>query len=208
MALPADEDTDRDGIETRTRFRSLGMDTLFGLWMPRVYAAEAEGSVRQREDARRSRLASIGSAINAEGGHDRVLAAFNAYVASMDRYLGDLGIEARPVRDRDAAFRRFVTSRRRSLSDPAFQQRHARLMTFAPMFDVWQDPDVAKKFEASFFEDLAWRSSPSVTRRPRIVKSIIDGLNEDAIWQTSEELQDTFAARLSANPWSDEDWLD
>ncbi|MET3439037.1 hypothetical protein [Sphingomonas sp. 1185] len=102
LALPADEDTDRDGIETRTRFRSLGMDTLFGLWMPRVYAAEAEGSVRQREDARRSRLASIGSVINAEGGHDRVLAAFNAYVASMDRYLGDLGIEARPVRDRDA----------------------------------------------------------------------------------------------------------
>jgi hypothetical protein len=208
LTLTVDEDADGDRVETRTRFRSLGMDTLFGLWMPRTYAEEAGASVRHREDARRSRLALFGAALIAEGGRDRALAAFQAYVASMDRYLGDLGIEVRPVRDRDAAFNRFITSRTRSLSDPAFQQRHARLMTFAPMFDVWQDPDVAKKFEASFFEDLAWRSSPSTTRRPRIVKSIVDGMDEDAMWQTSEELRDAFAARLATDPWSDEDWLD
>ncbi|MFZ3481670.1 hypothetical protein [Sphingomonas sp. 3-13AW] len=207
LALPVEDDVDGDSAETRTRFRSLGMDTLFGMWMPRVYKEEAEAAVRQREDSRCARLAAIGEALVAEGGRARAFDAFRAYVESMDQYLSDLGIEIRPVRDRDAAFARYITSRTQSLSDPAFQRRHARLMTFAPMFDVWQDPAVAPRFVASFFADLAWRSSPSVTRRPRIVKSIIEGMDEDAEWQTEDELRDAFAARLSNEPWSDEEWI-
>ena len=124
----------------------------------------------------------------------------------MDRYLTDLGIETKPIRDRDAAFARFLKSRTDGLSKDTFLSRHARVMTIAPMFDVWQDPDVAAQFVQSFFDDLAWRATPTTTRKPRIVRSLLEGLGDDADWQTSEDLQTAFADRLEAEPWDNDEW--
>lgn len=202
------EGGEQNELDVRAQFRALGMDTLFGLWMPRVYAARAERAVAERERAVARRLAGLGVGLSSPAGQASVQAAFRRYVTTMDRFLVDLGVEPKPIRNRDLAFDRFLASRTRNLSDPAFAKRHARVMTFAPMFDVWQDPEVGEEFVLSFFEDLAWRAAPSTTRRSRIVRSLLDGLDEDATWQTAEDLRDAFAARMEDEPWSDDEWLE
>lgn len=173
-ALGMTADDLRDDRQERTRFRSYRMETLFGLWMPSAFAAMAESSVIDRQRRNEKRLASIGERLVGAGAQASVTAAFHVYLASMDCYLGELGIEAKPVRDRDAAFARFLASRTRGLGDPALIVRHARVMTFARMFDVWQDPGAAEEFERSFFEDLAWRAAAGAARYPMIVRCILN----------------------------------
>ena len=203
----ADTDPDeKEGAASRVRFRDHGMDTLFGLWMPSVYADDVQASVTERESEIEARLRAIGQRLADPAGQQTAQTAFTGYVASMDRYLTDLGIEAKPIRDRDAAFARFLKSRTDGLSKDTFLSRHARVMTIAPMFDVWQDPDVAAQFVQSFFDDLAWRATPTTTRKPRIVRSLLEGLVDDADWQTSEDLQTAFADRLDAEPWDEDEW--
>lgn len=197
---------EREDVASRVRFRDHGMDTLFGLWMPSSYAAIIQASVREREAAIEERLRAIGRRLVDPSGQQAAHTAFAGYIASMDRYLSDLDIEPKPIRDRDAAFARFLKSRTDGLSKGPFLSRHARVMTIAPMFDVWQDPAVASQFVQSFFDDLAWRATPTTTRKPRIVRSLLDGLGDDADWQTSEDLQTAFADRLDADPWDDEEW--
>lgn len=197
---------EREEVASRVRFRDHGMDTLFGLWMPSAYAAIIQASVREREAAIEERLRAIGRRLVDPSGQQAAHTAFAGYIASMDRYLSDLDIEPKPIRDRDAAFARFLKSRTDGLSKDPFLSRHARVMTIAPMFDVWQDPGVASQFVQSFFDDLAWRATPTTSRKPRIVRSLLDGLGDDADWQTSEDLQAAFADRLKADPWDDDEW--
>lgn len=197
---------EREEVASRVRFRDHGMDTLFGLWMPSAYAAIIQASVREREAAIEERLRAIGRRLVDPSGQQAAHTAFAGYIASMDRYLSDLDIEPKPIRDRDAAFARFLKSRTDGLSKDPFLSRHARVMTIAPMFDVWQDPGVASQFVQSFFDDLAWRAMPTTSRKPRIVRSLLDGLGDDADWQTSEDLQAAFADRLKADPWDDDEW--
>jgi len=202
-------DLDLEGEDTisRVRFRDHGMDTLFGLWMPSAYATIIRSSVQERETEIAARLHAIGQRLADPAGQQTARAAFHQYVTSMDRYLVQLGIEAKPIRDRDSAFARFLQSRTRGLCNEAFVSRHARVMTIAPMFDVWQDAEVAAAFVRSFFDDLAWRATPGAKRRPRIVRSLIDSLDEDADWQTAEALEEAFEERLGEAPWSDDEWM-
>lgn len=195
-----------DDSVTRTRFRDNSVDTLFGLWMPLSYFSEVKDKVLEQQIANERHLSAIGDRLCEPAGQQAAIVAFDAYITSMNRFLAELGIEVRPIRDRDAAFVRFLRSRTRSLSDAAFVARHARVMTFAPMFDVWQDPPVAEEFVRTFFEDLAWRASSPATRRPRIVRAILSRLREDVDWQTSEELQSAFETRLADEPWNESEW--
>ena len=191
---------------SRLRFRDHGMDTLFGLWMPSSYAVIVQASVTGREAAIGASLRTVGQKLADPAGHQAVLEAFAGYIASMDRYLEDLLIEAKPIRDRDAAFARFLKSRTDGLSEERFVSRHAKVMTIAPMFDVWQDPDVASQFVQSFFDDLAWRAMPTNKRKSRIVRSLVESLGDDANWQTAEDLQTALAQRLETDPWDDDEW--
>jgi len=197
---------EKEDAASRVRFRDHGMDTLFGLWMPSAYAVIVQASVTGREAAIGASLRAIGQRLADPAGQLAAHNAFGGYIASMDRYLIDLDIEAKPIRDRDAAFARFLKSRTDGLSNDGFVSRHAKVMTIAPMFDVWQDPDVAAQFVQSFFDDLAWRATPTTTRKSRIVRSLVDGLSDDADWQTAEDLQTAFADRLETEPWDDDEW--
>jgi hypothetical protein len=123
----------------------------------------------------------------------------------MTRYLGDIGVEAKPVRDHDAAFARHLAARTRCLFDRSFVARHARAMIFALMFDAWQDPRVAREFVRSFFEDFARRATGP--QRPRIVRCLVDGLGGDGAWQTAEDLEAAFEIRLQEAAWEDDEWL-
>lgn len=203
--VDADPEEQDDAIG-RLRFRDHAMDTLFGLWMPSRYAIDVEASVGERAASREAQLRAIGQRLADPIGQQAARDAFHAYVTSMDRYLTDLGIEAKPIRDRDAAFVRFLKSRTAGLAEDAFIARHARIMTMAPMFDVWQDPDAAAQFVQSFFDDLAWRARPTNPRRPRIVRSLLEGLGDDADWQSAEDLQGAFADRLRVRPWNEDEW--
>ncbi|MBY0613391.1 MAG: hypothetical protein K2P80_14525 [Beijerinckiaceae bacterium] len=191
---------------SRVRFRDYGMDTLFGLWMPSAYAAIVQASVTGREAAIGEMLRAIGQRLADAAGQQAAHNAFARYIASMDRYLNDLDIEAKPVRDRDAAFARFLKSRTDGLSKDSFVSRHARVMTIAPMFDVWQDADVAAQFVQSFFDDLAWRATPTTTHKSKIVRSLIESLGDDADWETPENLQAAFVDRLEIEPWDNDEW--
>ena len=200
-----DPDEKKDAA-SRVRFRDYGMDTLFGLWMPSAYADIVQASVTGREAAIGAQLRAIGQKLADPGSQKAAHTAFARYIGSMDRYLIDLDIEAKPVRNRDAAFARFLKSRTDGLSKDGFVSRHARVMTIAPMFDIWQDADVAVQFIQSFFDDLAWRVTPTTTRKSRIVRSLLEGLGDDVDWQTAEDLQTALADRLKTEPWDDDEW--
>jgi hypothetical protein len=200
------EPDEKEGGVSKVRFRDHGMDTLFGLWMPSAYAAIVQASVTGREAAIGASLRAIGQRLSDPAGQQAAHNAFAKYIASMDRYLIDLDVEAKPIRDRDAAFGRFLKSRTDGLSKDSFVSRHAKVMTIAPMFDVWQDADVAAQFVQSFFDDLAWRATPTTMRKSRIVRSLVEGLSDDADWQTAEDLQTAFADRLETEPWDDDEW--
>jgi hypothetical protein len=207
-AIAMTEDDREVGEDTlsRLRFRDSGVETLFGLWMPRAYVAEVEPRVAEQQLSNANRLTAIGKRLSSPSGQQAATDAFAAYIESMDRYLGELKIEAKPIRDREIAFTRFLLSQTRGLSDPAFVARQARVMTFAPMFDIWQDPAVAQDFVNSFFEDLVWRASATSARRPRIVKAILNALGGSPDFQTFEELEMAFARRLVDEKWSDKEW--
>ena len=162
--------TEKEDAVSRVRFRDHEMDTLFGLWMPSAYAAIIQEPVTERQAAIGAKLRAIGRRLADPDGQQAAHTAFAGYIASMDRYLFDLDIEPKPIRDRDAAFARFLKSRTDGLSKESFLSCHARVMSIAPMFDVWQDPGVAAQFVQSFFDDLAWRATPTASRKPRIVR--------------------------------------
>lgn len=42
--------------------------------------------------------------------------------------------------------------------------------------------------------------------KPRIVRSLLDGLGEDTDWQTSEDLEAAFTDRLETDPWDEDEW--
>jgi hypothetical protein len=43
-------------------------------------------------------------------------------------------------------------------------------------------------------------------RKSRIVRSLVEGLSDDADWQTAEDLQTVFADRLETDPWDHNQW--
>ncbi|MER9145612.1 hypothetical protein NKH92_23360 [Mesorhizobium sp. M0871] len=195
---------DEDETAIRTRMRDYGLDTVFGLWLPRTYAAEVETSIRDQRRSLGNRLSVIGAKLSDPKVKQNAMEGFQNYVSSMDRYLGELDIKPKPIKDRDGSFARFLAVRTRNLTNAGYVERHSRLVTFAPMFDAWLEPRVANEFERSFFEELAWRAQ--ALRRAKIVRTLLDGIDVDDGWTEDGDLPRALSAKLKRSGWEDEEW--
>jgi hypothetical protein len=200
-ADPIDAD---DPPTAQRRYRPSSIDTSLGLWVPTTYADELVAAIAREEDRRERRLARVACALAGVDGEASVRSAFRVYAGSMETFLERHGISARPVTDRDAAFDRFLTSRRRLLNDPEARRRLARSLIRTPMPDIWEDGRAAGAFEESAFEDLAFRAESPAGRKGRAVRSVVDAVDRTS-WSTPADLGRAFALRL-AEGWTGEDW--
>lgn len=194
---------DATTAKARLQFRPYSIDTVLGWWMPRVYAPRLRSQVREEESAKENRLIEIGAALNSPGGHVTVRSEFAAHVQSMQAYLDEHAIAARPVNNRDARFEKFLASRKKSLSDGATIARLSRTLMLTEMPDIWAGDTAVADFEESFFDDLAFRAG--LQKKFAVVRSIMEWLEDDTL-STGDEIAEAFKAMLREYVWIDENW--
>lgn len=188
---------------TRLQFRPYSIDTVLGWWMPRIYAPRLRSQVIEEERARENRLIKIGAALNSPDGDATVRKEFAAHIESMQAYLDEHSIGARPVNNRDARFDKFLASRKKSLGDGPTIARLSRTLMLTEMPDVWAGDTAVADFEESFFDDLAFRAGAQ--KKSAVVRSIIEWLEDDTL-STGDEIAEAFKAMLKEYAWKDEDW--
>ena len=203
--LAADDVAERDDVVQRIHYRRSCVDTALGLWMPRPYARDVADRIKDEEAVRLMRLETLAHALESPSGQEAATRSFAAYLGSMDRFLATHRIGARPVKDRDAAFARFLRSRTTTFGDDEARRRLARVMVITEMPDIWGDERAAEAFETSFFDDLAYRSGTADRERSRVVRSLVAALGCETA-DTGEELRGTMAERLSETPWTNDLW--
>lgn len=181
------------------------VETVLGLWMPNAYAQDIAARVEGRDGDGLRRLEAFSNALDDDAGQKRATDAFRAHVASMERLLAEHRIPARPVRNRDASFARFLRSRTATLGDPDARQRLARSTTLTAMPDIWDDDRAREAFTTSFFEDLAYRADSVNGGRARVVRSLIEALQLEG-GETPEEIRGLLTDRIKRRPWTDIYW--
>lgn len=72
------------------------------------------------------------------------------------------------------------------------------------MPDIWAGETAVEEFEASFFDDLAFRAGGR--RQASIVKSIVEWLDDDGL-TSGDEFADAFRTKLQSEPWRTRNWL-
>ena len=194
---------DRTTGTTRLQFRPYSIDTALGWWMPRVYAPRLRSQVKEEEKARENRLIEIGVALNSPDGDATVRKEFTAHIESMQAYLDEHSIEARPVNNRDTRFDKFLASRKKSLNDLTTVARLSRTLMLTDMPDIWAGDTAVEEFEQSFFDDIAFRAGAQ--KKSAVVRSIIEWI-EDETLSTGDEIAEAFEAMLEKFSWTDEDW--
>lgn len=198
-------DEDEDTAAQRIQYRRSCVDTVLGLWMPHAYAKEVQGQIEVEKVARLRILEKFADVLSADSGQLQAHDAFRKHVASMERLLAEHGIEARPAKEREKSFERFLRSRTAALANDDTRDRLASTMTLTNMPDIWQDDRAVKAFESSAFDDLSYRLGMITVTRSRIVKSFAAALGLDG-GETAEEIRECLERRLSDKPWSAEEW--
>lgn len=204
LSLLEPNNEDDGSARARLQFRPYSVDTVLGWWMPRAYEPEMRRQIKDEERTKEARLSEIGSALNSQDGEARVRREFRAHISSMETYLEANGIEARPVINREARFDKFIAARKKSPGDPDTIFRLSRTLVLTDMSDIWAGETAVEEFEASFFDDLAFRAAGR--RQPSVVKSIMNWLDDDGL-TTGDELAEAFEAKLQSEPWTRRDWL-
>lgn len=205
-ALSLSEPTadEEDNTRSRLQFRPYSVDTVLGWWMPRAYEPEIRRQIRDEERSREARLSEIGAALNSQGGEALVRREMQSHISSMEAYLHENGIDARPVNNREVRFDKFIAARKKSLGDPATIVRLSRTLILTDMPDIWAGETAVEEFEASFFDDLAFRAGGR--RQASIVKSIVEWLDDDGL-TSGDEFAEAFRAKLESEPWRTRNWL-
>ena len=203
LRLPASE----EAVAQRIHYRRSCIETALGFWMPRAYAKELRLRIAEEENGRLQRLTGISEELNKGHGQDRARIAFNSYVTSLKNLLDQHGIEAQPVQNKDALFKRFLRSRASTLSDEDARRRLSRTLTLADMPDIWEDDHAVREFEASFFEDIAYRVENQTGGGGRVVRSISVRLRLTG-GETWAELRGLLDRSLQFRAWINQDWRD
>lgn len=202
-AVESQDFTEVEGDDiARVQLRMHSIDTALGFWAPRFYVEQIRSQLFSSQEARVSDLKRFAAKLSGDGVAS-VYAGFATYIASMERLLKSLDIVPRPVEKRDAAFKRFLTSRQRLLSSEDGIVRMAQRLEIIDMPDIWYDANAADTFEMSFFSDLSYRLAGT----SRIVRSINKGLNVPK--QTNldpSNLKKRLERRLLQQPWRDSEW--
>ncbi len=196
-----------EAVAQRIHYRRSCIETVLGFWMPRAYAQELRLRIAEDENGRLQRLTEISEELNRGRGQDRARVAFNSHITSLQNLLDQHGIEAQPVQNRDALFKRFLRSRTSTLADEDARRRIARTLTLANMPDIWEDNHAVEEFEASFFEDLTYRAGILASSGGRVVRSLAERLHLLGS-STPAEARGGLGASLAESAWRNCDWLD
>jgi hypothetical protein len=192
-------------VSQRIHYRRSCLDTVLGFWTPRFYAREIEAQIAKEDRQRLRRLETLAESLASPAGQQAAQDGFADHVSSMERFLSEHKIDAQPVQNRDESFAKFLASRTKTLRKPEMRERLARSMTLTDMPDIWEDAKATEAFEASFFEDLAFRiGSPGAGR---VIRSLAEALDHDGT-ETPEELREALASRVESDAWTDEDWYE
>ena len=202
-AADAAQQPDDGEEEARLHVRALSIDTVLGAWAPLLYAEEIAARIKSAEERRRQDLMQLGMRITGDG-EVTVRRAYSDYLASMERFLGDLRIDVAPIASREQQFERFLVSRQRLLIDPQSCSRLARRLELTPMPDIWGEGRSISNFEISFFEDLAFRTSQG--RRDRVIRSLADVLELDGGYFTPSDLEARLSSCLERYLWDESSW--
>lgn len=187
----------------RTSLSPYSVDTVFGRWMPNAYADRVRSRIVSGDQKRARRLMMLGERLRRHDGRHEVHRAFSEHVASMEAFLSTHHIDAREVPNRMQRFDAFIVARTRSLTNPEAVERYARSVMLTAMPDIWADDSAVKDFEASFFDDLAFRADAKT--RPAVIRSIVDWLDDPSL-VTGEDFQEALKAALMELPWTRSDW--
>jgi hypothetical protein len=196
---------DEEEASQKLQYRPSSIETVFGFWMPRAYADEIKRSIRGEKEVRERRLEEFGRRLCNDKGQQQARVAFERHLQTMKVFLAASKIEAQPLNNLDQLFNRFLASRSSLLDDPEARQRQAQVMVAAAMPDIWEDKKAAAEFENSFFEDLAYRSGAHVGKRGRVIRSIMEALEDDPY--EPKEIRNALASRLSQTPWDADEWI-
>ena len=157
-------------------------------------------------ERRRGGLQAFGAAIDAPGGTERAIAAFELHLTSMRSFLRQNNISAVPVSDQEGSFRRFLASRHKLLTDPVSVDREARSIIIEQMPDFYNDLRAVDAFEGSFFENLSYRAGQNGAGRGRIVRSLEQALG--VMPDIPAELQNALEKHLALEAWGEDNWVD
>ena len=191
---------------SRVRFQHMAVETVYGYWLPEIYADIVRGRLISIEDKVVSRfrafagdLASVPSArLDAE--LERV------YVEGLKTFFQAHGHNIEPRSNYTVRFQEFVQSRKNWLADDDRLERVVRRLHIQQMPDIWDDQELAEKFETSFFEDLSLRFEGS---KSWVVRALRDNLElEGRI--SAEGIRSALKERLASRSttWNDDCWRD
>lgn len=187
----------------RTSLSPYSIDTVFGRWMPNAYADRVRSRIVSRDEKRSRQLMMLGGRLQGHAGRREAHRAFSEHVASMEAFLSTHQIDAREIPNRTQRFDAFIAARTRSLTNPEAVERYARSVMLTAMPDIWADDSAVEDFEASFFDDLAFRADTK--SRPAIIRSVVDWLANPSL-VTGEDFQEAMEASLMELPWTESDW--
>lgn len=195
------------GRARSVRLRESCIYTVLGLWMPLKYATELRTSFTAEEKAREQRLEAFSEKLESATGMKTARSAFKDHIASMTDFLTRHQIDVHPIPSHEKLFNRFLASRSRTLRTKESRQRHSRMVTLTEMPDIWEDSRAANEFEASFFEDLAYRAGILGGNKGRVVRSITEALCRYGSPETDDEIREALKQKLGSDAWTDEDWV-
>ena len=140
----------------RLKFRHMAVETIYGYWLPSAYADEVKERLHTIEQ--KSVAAMKGFALRLQSVRTVELEQeLDKHVQGLKTFFAAHSVKIEPKPDYKGRFAVFVGARKSWLADEQRLERIVRRLHVEQMPDIWGDEDLAQKFEASFFEDLAMR---------------------------------------------------
>lgn len=141
---------------SRLKFRHMAVETIYGYWLPATYGKNVRNKLRLIEAKSLGGVKKFASHL-ADARMDQLEAELERHVRGLKAFFAVHKVEIEPKSDYRRRFRDFVRARKLWLSNEAQIERMIRRLHVEQMPDIWSDEEAAQKFEASFFEDLAFR---------------------------------------------------
>lgn len=147
---------DEENGPEKVKFKHLALETIYGFWLPQVYAEEIREKLDQATAKRTASMIRFGEVLK-DISHSKLETELENHVSGLKAFFESHGAPIEPKTDYRSRFSLFLQSRSSWLSDPARVERMARRLHIEQMPDIWNDVDAAEKFESSCFEDLSYR---------------------------------------------------
>lgn len=193
FATLTDAESEAGRSVSRLKFRHMAVETIYGYWLPAAYANNVQAKLRKIEAKSLEGMKRFAAKLESVP-LAKIEVELESHVEGLKAFFAGHSVKIEPKSDCRRRFGDFVSTRRMWLADEARLERIARRLHVEQMPDIWGDKDATKKFEDSFFEDLAIRfDTPG---RSRIVSVLQAELELNDVLDP-ENLKAALAERLN-----------